>query len=206
MYYLGAQICQANMGLSDTTRRFTEADFEKLYRRLYPRLFNFSLQFTGDETISQDIVHEVYLKVWKKRDTIEPATVDALLFKMTRNMCLNYIKHLRVVENRHVELRKTQTWEELYRIGFLKDEPVLLIEKELKQKINSIIEALPVKCREVFLLSRMKGLKNREIANQLNISLKAVEKHISRAIRSFNDELPFLASMQLLALILASSS
>ena len=62
--------------------------------------------------------------------------------------------------------------EEIYRIDFLKDEPTKMIEEELREKIHSLMEELPPRCKEVFTLSREEGLKNREIAERLNISIK----------------------------------
>lgn len=181
-----------------------EEQFEALYKRLYQRLFNFSFQFTKNEKLSQDIVHEVFLKVWEIRSEITFTAVDALVFKMIRNLCLNHIKHLKVVENKNADIADTRRWEELYRIEFVRDEPFLLIEKELEERINLTLDTLPDKCQEVFVLSRINGLKNKEIANFLNISLKAVEKHMSRALSAFKKEFPLFASIQLVALILGN--
>ena len=144
---------------------------------------------------------------WSEQYNQEQITftaVDALVFKMIRNLCLNHIKHLKVVENKNADIADTRRWEELYRIEFVRDEPFLLIEKELEERINLTLDTLPDKCQEVFVLSRINGLKNKEIANFLNISLKAVEKHMSRALSAFKKEFPLFASIQLVALILGN--
>ena len=163
---------------------------EQLYKRYYPRLYHYAYQFSKNAQMAEDLVHEVFLKVWEHRKNINPVAIESLLFKMTRNMCLNHLKHLKIVQNVQVDLAVIKRWEELYRIDFLKDEPVALIEKELDQCLNDIIEGIPEKCREVFVLSRMNGLKNRQIADQLGLSLKTVEKHISQALRIFRNEFP----------------
>lgn len=181
-----------------------EDQFEAIYKRLYQRLSNFSCQFTKDDKLSEDIVHEVFMKLWEHRSEVQLKSVDALLFKMVRNLCLNHIKHLKVVENKNVDIVQTRRWEELYRIDFVRDEPYLLIEKELEERINQTLNALPDKCQEVFILSRVNGLKNKEIAVRLNISLKTVEKHIGRALQSFSNEFPLFASVQIIALILSN--
>lgn len=180
-----------------------EEIFEKLYKRYYQRLFNFSMQFTKDENHSRDLVHEVFLKLWESRERIKNVAVEAMLFKMTRNLCLNHVKHLKIVQNKHIDLKETRRWEELYRIEFIKDMPYVLIEQELHEKFYSIIDNLPEKCSEVFRLSRIQGLKNKEIASQLDISVKAVEKHISRAIREFRQKLPGLIPIPILILVLS---
>ena len=85
-------------------------------------------------------------------------------------------------------------YEELYRIDFIGNEPYVLIEQELKAKIEQTIQGLPERCREVFIMSRIEGLKNKEIAEKLDINIKNVERHISRAMQSFrqnfSEELP----------------
>jgi RNA polymerase sigma-70 factor (ECF subfamily) len=166
-----------------------EPQYEQLYMQFYPRLYNYSFQFTKSEQLAQDLVHEVFLKLWENRLRVEQTAIGALLFKMTRNMCLNHLKHLKIVQNVQIDLAVIKRWEELYRIEFLKDEPVDLIEKELEQCMNDIMKVIPDKCREVFVLSRMDGLKNRQIADQLGVSQKTVEKHISQALRIFRNEL-----------------
>ena len=160
-----------------------EEAFEILYRRFYLRLYNFSLKITSEVSVSQDMVHEVFIKLWENREHLEGNNYGALLFRMTRNMCFNYLKHKKVIENKSIDLKSCRQWEELYRIEFIKDEPYLLIEKELEEQFLEIVNDLPERCREVFILSREKGMKNREIALELNLSLKAIEKHISSALR-----------------------
>jgi len=85
------------------------------------------------------------------------------------------------------EFDTSARYDELYRIDFIGDEPYVLIEKELQTKIEKTISELPERCREVFILSRVKGLKDREISEQLHISIKNVERHIHRALNHFRN-------------------
>ncbi len=189
-----------NFGSTDELR------FRELYNRYYLRLFNFSLQFTKSRSESEDLIHEVFLKYWEKRHEIKETAVESLLFTITRNLCLNYVKHLKIIQNRNLDLEKIRKWEDLYRIEFVRNEPYILIENELQDMILKIMNNLPERCREVFQLSRITGLKNREIAEKLDISLKAVEKHITRAVHEFRTKLPVLIPIALLTLIIASAS
>ena len=174
--------------------RGSQESFKKLFSIFFARLNDFARKIVKDDDISQDIVQDVFIKLWEKKKQYNAANIEAFLFKMVRNKCLDYIKHIRVVNNNRNELQISAQVEELYRIDFIGDEPYVLIEEELRNEIETIINSLPDRCKEVFVLSRIKGLKNREIASKLGINIKNVERHISRALKEFrskfNEEVP----------------
>ena len=155
-----------------------------------------------DNEISQDIVQEVFVKMWENRSQIESINLEAFLFRLVRNRCIDYIKHLKVVSSRMQEIQISSKYEELYRIDFIGNEPYILIEEELKIKIEKTIHSLPGRCREVFILSRIDGLKNKEIAEKLNINVKNVERHISRALQSFRKNFTEELPLALIVLVL----
>jgi RNA polymerase sigma-70 factor (ECF subfamily) len=175
-----------------------------LFSIYFPRLNDFAKNVVKDDGISQDIVQEVFVKVWEKRDEIESLNLEAFLFRLVRNRCIDYIKHLKVVNNRMQEIHISSKYEELYRIDFIGNEPYVLIEKELKTKIENTIQDLPDRCREVFILSRMNGLKNKEIAEKLNINIKNVERHLNRAVQSFRTNFSEELPIALIILVLKS--
>ena len=165
-----------------------------LFSIYFSRLNDFARNVVKDDVISQDIVQDVFVKVWEKSAEIESINIEAYLFRLVRNRCIDYIKHLKVMNNRMQEIQISSKYEELYRIDFIGNEPYVLIEHELKLKIEKTIQNLPDRCREVFILSRINGLKNKEIAEKLNINIKNVERHLNRAMQSFrknfSEELP----------------
>jgi RNA polymerase sigma-70 factor (ECF subfamily) len=171
-----------------------EKAFEALFHRTFHRLFDFALKITKDEAIAEDILQDAFIKLWKKKDQVESINIEAYLFRLVRNQCLDYIKFVKVVSAKTIEFEATQKYEELYRIDFIRDEPYLLIHEELKREIERTIDSLPARCKEVFILSRIEGLKNREIAEKLQISIKNVERHLARAVKAFrekfSDEVP----------------
>ena len=177
---------------------------ESLFAIYFPRLNDFAGKVVKDDVISQDIVQDVFVKIWEKRSEIEPINLEAFLFRLVRNRCIDYIKHLKVINNRMQEIQISSKYEELYRIDFVGDEPYVLIEQELKQKIERTIESLPERCREVFILSRINGLKNKEIAERLNINVKNVERHLSRAMQSFRKNFTEELPLALVILVLKS--
>ena len=180
--------------LFDQIKTGDQKALELLFSIYFPRLNDFARNVVKDDGISQDIVQEVFVKVWEKKAEIESLNIEAFLFRLVRNRCIDYIKHLKVVNNRLQKIHIASKYEELYRIDFVGNEPYILIEQELKMKIEKIIQDLPDRCREVFMLSRINGLKNKEIAEKLDINIKNVERHLNRALQSFrgnfSEELP----------------
>jgi RNA polymerase sigma-70 factor (ECF subfamily) len=169
---------------------------QHLFSVYFMRLNDFAAHVIKDNEISQDIVMEVFEKVWENRDKIENINIQAYLYKLVRNRCIDFIKHLKVVHHQMREVQDSIQYEEMYRIDFVGNQPYILIEEELKAKIEKNILSLPDHCREVFILSRVDGLKNREIAEKLNINIKNVERHLHRAFlsfrRNFADEVPII--------------
>ncbi|MFV0378160.1 MAG: RNA polymerase sigma-70 factor [Mangrovibacterium sp.] len=178
-------------------RQFKQGDpkaLEELFYRTFPRLFDFANRITKDRQVAEDIVQDVFIKIWEKKERIESINIEGYLFRLVRNQCLDYIKFIKVISGREIEFNSMQKIEELYRIDFIRDQPYLLIQEELKLEIERTIDSLPPRCREVFILSKIEGLKNREIAEQLQISIKNVERHLVRATQAFrqkfSNELP----------------
>jgi len=190
--------------LFDQVKTDDQKALELLFSIYYARLNNFAKNVVKDDVISQDIVQEVFVKVWENRSEIESLNLEAFLFRLVRNRCIDYIKHLKVVNNRMQEIQISSKYEELFRIDFIGNEPYVLIETELKTKIEKTIQILPGRCREVFIMSRMDGLKNKEIAEKLDINIKNVERHLNRALQSFRKN--FSEELSIAFIILALKS
>ncbi len=140
--------------------------------------------------VSRDLVQDAFFILWERADELDiKQSPKAYLFQAVKNSCLNYSRHLtfkQSVEN-DIENKITELEKQVYNDD---SSPYFsLIEQELQEKINEVIESMPVKCRQVFKMSRKEHLKNREIAAELDISVKMVEKHISRALTILRSEL-----------------
>ena len=156
-------------------KRGNNAAFEFLFKSYYPRLRGYAIRFIEDEETVRDIIQECFLRFWERREMLSAFSLTSLLFSMVRNGCLNYLKHRSIVEKYRVEyLAKVDGEERLYYADFM------------QEQIALVLNQLPDRSREIFLLSRFRGLKNREIAEKLQISTTAVEKHIARALQYFS--------------------
>lgn len=181
--------------------------FEYLFKSYYSRLRGYAFRFIQDDETVRDVLQECFMHFWERRHLIEAISITSFLFAIVRNACLNYLKHHQLMELQPLdELRDTSGKEELYCWDFGLNPEHKLLFKELQYQIDLVLQQLPDRCREVFVMSRFKQLKNREIAEQLQISSTAVEKHISKALKAFSvhfkEKYPFDVYLAVLAYLL----
>jgi RNA polymerase sigma-70 factor, ECF subfamily len=166
-----------------------------LFKSNFKELCYFAIQYVKDSDIAKDIVQEVFFGLWQKKESIDLSkSVRSYLVSAVRNKCLNYIRD-------HKKFSDTILESEDQYIKSNYKQPDRLIEEEIRKKILSSIEELPVKCREVFLLSRYEKLKYQEIADRLHISVKTVETQMSKALQHFRIRLAEFLSILLILVI-----
>ena len=137
-------------------------------------LFAYALTLTNDEAMAQDILQNVFLRTWEQRKRIIiKKSVQNYLFKSVYHEFINQYK-----KNRSHLLLEQKYYDALDKVVLEVDDTFF---KKAIELITTEIQNLPPKCKEVFLLSRKEGLTNIEIANYLNISIKSVEAHITKA-------------------------
>jgi RNA polymerase sigma-70 factor (ECF subfamily) len=178
-----------------TINQDQKSEFDYLFRKYFPRLRAFARVIVKEDEAAKDIVQEAFIKSWEEKDHIEWKTFESYLFRMVRNRCLNHIRDKNLAQQKKQDLTELNRFEEIYRIDFVRNEPYLIFEKELKDKLNQAIDQLPPRCKEVFVKSRMEGMKNREIAEELDINIKNVERHISSALKTLKKHFATNGSM-----------
>ncbi|GAA4311433.1 RNA polymerase sigma-70 factor [Mucilaginibacter gynuensis] len=161
--------------------KFAQGDtkvFEALFKLYYTRLTLFANRFTNDLAVAEEIVADVFTLLWERgHEIVFTTSLKSYLFTTVKNRCLNHLKHQKI-ENLYVNyLEKNK----------LLDEVMSAVEngyeeKELALQIKQAISTLPEKCREVFVMSRFSDMRYKEIADQLNISPKTVERHMGIAL------------------------
>jgi RNA polymerase sigma-70 factor (ECF subfamily) len=163
--------------------------YEYIFTKYYPRLHNYASHFIADEDDADDIIQDCFVHLWERREALTFISVSALLFTMARNGCLNYLKHKALVDNYEIDyLAHICGSEQLYNYDFLHKADETLLYNELQRQIEKVMETLSPRSRQIFTMSRFEGLKNREIAEQLGISVKVVERHISKALTVFRKQ------------------
>ncbi len=166
-----------------------QIQYEKFVVDYQPRLMAYVSHFVDNRNDAKDILQDAFLMLWTRYSSCPPDELPKLIFRITRNKCIDYLKH-RKVHDSHFESMAAAGEERLYNYDFgLGGADSGYIYEELQSQVNAILSTLPAKCREVFVLSRFKKMKNKEIAEHLNISVSMVEKHIRKALNVFTDAL-----------------
>lgn len=166
--------------------------FEELFRFYSKPLFYYAVKFV-DHEVAKDIVQDVFEKLLSDQSITINHSLNALLFTMVRNSCFHHLEKLKV-QNKYIESSRLKLTED--ELLYYMEDRTSLIEFELEQKLNSVLDTLPDRCRQIIKMSRIENKKNKEIAVELEISVKAVEKQISKALsiirHEMKDYLPLL--------------
>lgn len=164
--------------------------FQFLFKKYYSRLLAYAIRFVKEKEIAEDIIQEVFMSFWEKRQLLKSISLSSLLFCMVRNASINYLKQKVLVDKFPIEyIENIDGEEKLYSLDFALSADEETLYEELRKRIQEALSILPEKSREIFLLSRFKGLKNKEIASKLEISTTAVEKHISKSLKKISSYL-----------------
>jgi RNA polymerase sigma-70 factor (ECF subfamily) len=149
--------------------------FEIVYVRYSTRIFDYIHARVKDRYIAQEIVQELFFGLWKKRRRLSVLTCRGYLFSASKNLIISHYRKeiARTARQKNWEAERSQQEEHTYQETLVQD---------LRVRYREGLNLLPDKCQRVFALSR-DGLSNREVADQLNISEKTVEQHITKALR-----------------------
>lgn len=159
-----------------------DCTFESLFRIYNAGLKVYAFRLIRQREIAEDIVHDVFMRLWAGRDRINPETVKAYLFSSVRNECLKYIEHLKVKSAYQQKVLQkgdvpgSITWE-------------YYILSELESRLQAAMEKLPLQQRRILTLSRMENKTSAVIAEELGLSPRTVEKHIEMALAKIRKEL-----------------
>ena len=154
--------------------------FEALFRENHAHCLAFAIHYTGDPYVAEEVVQQVFLRLWEKRATVTiTGPVKAYLFSAIRNTAISQWRKDSVrseKENGYGKANGTMV-------------PAGEEAKELECLYRQALERLPERCREVFVLSRQQSMKYAEIAAAMNISVKTVENQMGKALKILHREL-----------------
>ena len=161
-----------------------EFAFEKIFNHFYHKLFLFAKAFLKSRESAEEVVSDVFVKLWQNRESL-PAikNLNYYLFVSSKHAALDYLEK----RNKLLTVNLDDLAVEFGEISLNPEE--LFISAELLMRIQQAISALPPKCRLIFRLIKEDGLKYREVAEMLNLSVKTVETQMSLAISKIGGEL-----------------
>jgi RNA polymerase sigma-70 factor, ECF subfamily len=172
-------------------------DFERIFREHHVSLCNLAYNIVRDTDAAKDIVQDVFVKLWKNRETIEMGEqIKHYLLKATAHTALNHLRY----SKRTIRIEKESLLEATLQAPAHPEEAGF---RELERNVRQAIDRLPPKCKVIYLLSRHEGLKYAQIAEALGLSVKTVENQMGIALQKLRDDLkPFLTIEFLIIIIL----
>lgn len=165
--------------------------FDEIYSIYYPKLVRFSNEYVLSIYDAENIVQDCFLYVWEQKQTLPSINnINAFLFRLVKNKCIDFLRRKILEETKKKNLQETYVREFEYKLLSIESfSDLSLSDDEIEAIIYNAINSLPEKCREIFILSKIKGMKYEEIAEQLEISPNTVKNQVSNALSKMRQSL-----------------
>lgn len=162
-----------------------EKAYHAVFHKYFPVLVAFANKYTSDLDMSREIVQVVFVKLFEKRESLEiTISLKSYLYKMVYNDCMNAINSKKVISEHYSRYAQ--------QMNLLTDFQDLMEQTEKELRIYKALDKLPPQCKLIIQQSRLEGKKNKEIAEELNISIRTVETQISKALKLLRSGINFL--------------
>ena len=166
--------------------------FSEMYLTYYPKLVRFAKEFVILEEDAENITQDVFADLWESQNSMDHVeNVNAYIFRLVKNRCLDHLKH-KIFEQKYVEVMQTSFEIELnLKLQSLDrfDSSDMSVGNDTEILVRTAINSLPKRCRDIFLLSRIEGLKYKEISERLGISVNTVECQMGIALKKLRVKL-----------------
>ena len=157
--------------------------FESFFRELYPQLCGFANKYLKDMDLAEEFVQDVFYMLWEKRAGLNiEVSLKSYVYRTVQNKCLMHIRHMNVVSKHSMTM-------EMQSPQYNDTVSETIDEMELSHIVENTLSGLPERCRNVFRMNRFEGLKYKEIANKLSLSIKTIEADMGKALKAFRESL-----------------
>lgn len=166
-------------------------NFDKIYILYFPRMFAFAKEYVLFDEDAENIVQDIFTMLWEKREilTVE-ISLTAYLFALVKNKCINLLQHKLTIEEYSKNKQEEYNEELSFKLYSLEQfSNSLSSDDDIQQLVERAIEKLPPKCREILIKCKIEGLKYKQIAEEMNISVNTVENQMSIALKRLRVEL-----------------
>ena len=171
--------------LLDGLKKGNEKSYKIVFNNYYEWLCNYIYKLSYNYQLSEEIVQEVFVKLWENRERIVvKLSLKNYLFKACHNEFLQHIRKEKI----KLDFLDSLRWDTLYEVYDTENNPK---EKRLNA-LKKLIDELPPKCKEVFVKGKLEGKRYKGIAKDMNISKKTVEAQMSKALRYIRDQAVYL--------------
>ena len=176
--------------------------FENIYLSYFPKMKRFAQEYVISEQDAENIVQDMFAELWEKREMFTCQTIriaylfdneymaKGFLYKTLRNKCLNHLRHktiaLETINNMQEEYNMTLRMNLDSLEAF---EQHIFSDQDIEDLINRALDSLPTKCKEIFIMNKLEGKKQEQIATELNLSTNTVRNQISIAYKKLRNEL-----------------
>ncbi|UGU17342.1 sigma-70 family RNA polymerase sigma factor [Sinomicrobium kalidii] len=170
--------------------------FRKVFYLLRKRLYYFVFSYAKSDYVADEMVQEVFIKIWQKRKTIKPLTFTTFVFTIARNLTYNHMRDT---------FRRESAREEVWKNASTQYEQIetRMLLAEYKRIVNRIVDELSPQKKTIYIMSREEGRTNTEIADILGITPKTVKNHLWKIMDTIKTRLrPHLENNLLLLLVL----
>lgn len=166
-------------------------DFEKFYITWYSRVVCFAREYVLSESDAENIVQDVFLHLYERRDMLDAyINLTAVLFTSIKNKCLDYLRKRVSEQEAMLEMQSEFDMALRMKYDFLEmlhtDFPD---EAGIEERLEQALQKLPERCREIFVMNKLEGKKQRQIAEELQISVNTVESQMAIAYKKLREEL-----------------
>ena len=160
--------------------------FNSLFTRYYAGLCVYCESFTGNQQVAEDLVQDVFVQVWTKREELNfDDSIRPYLYKSVRNAAIQNLRHQQVKDRYNAQIKAKVTEAECIPFEWVAIDVDPAEQNEIQLLYQQALQQLPAQTREIFLCSREKEMKYSEIAELTGLSVKSIEYHISKALEMF---------------------
>jgi len=171
--------------------------FEMLFKKYYLRLCHFAFQYANSMSDAEELVQELFVSIWENRSTIQISTsFKSYLYQSVKNRGLNTVRNKKR-RNAHLQILEKPSEQ-----PSAADRNIAV--KDINERLFNALELLPPKCQRIFQMSRLEGLKHKEIAEKMNIKEKTVENQIGIALRKLKKH--FADYLKIMVLFISSTN
>ena len=165
--------------------------FEDIYLSYFSKMKHFATEYVISDEDAENIVQDVFVELWENKEMLNMhMNLIAYLFTTIKNKCLNHMRHKIVVQNTATKMQEEYLISLRMNLDSLETfDNKLFSDQDIEKIINRALDSLPEKCRTIFFMSKIEGKKQKEIAQELNISINTVGTQIGIAYKKLRTEL-----------------